>query len=394
LIQGARQKEQKHVQTWLGIAPAYRTRVALLGLLLLTLFFWRDFGLLTTGRTANSASDFVGRYAGARLAWTGHLYDSQRVAHELSSLVGVDVPALHFNQLPFYAALISPLGALPFPAAFAVWQALSLLAIVLSVLLWREAPRGWMAVVCCWSYPLMSALGLAQDTTFLLLLAVLCLHWHQKRPVMTGLLSALFAIKPHLFLLWPVLLVFQHRWRITAGFLAGTAAITAASFAVGGPHWPAQLYRVITSPLVSPRSDAMPNLHGAFHLFGLPLWLEAMACVLVVVAVCLSVPQMSFERGFAAALSGGILISYHAYASDCVLLIPALIILIPESRQAWRRLVCLFLITPPIYQLAWAGGRFALPIQTAVAGLFGMCLFRETAKRAPMAAYDTQMNEK
>ena len=93
-------------------------------------------------------------------------------------------------------------------------------------------------------------------------------------------------------------------------------------------------------------------------------------------------------------LSGGILISYHAYASDCVLLIPALIILIPESRQSWRRLVCLFLITPPIYQLAWAGGRFALPIQTAVASLFGMCLFPETANPAPMAAYDGQMNEK
>jgi hypothetical protein len=75
---------------------------------------------------------------------------------------------LQFFRLPWAAAALWPLGRLPYTAAYAVFQALSLAALAGFLALWPK-PRMMVVLACAWSVPLSFALAQAQDVTFLLL---------------------------------------------------------------------------------------------------------------------------------------------------------------------------------------------------------------------------------
>ncbi len=77
------------------------------------------------GRTGQT--DFLSYYTGARLAWTPGLYSPGQV-HALQSQYGDPAALRPFVRLPFYAALLWPLGRLPYFTAHLVWQCLMLLA--------------------------------------------------------------------------------------------------------------------------------------------------------------------------------------------------------------------------------------------------------------------------
>ncbi len=66
----------------------------------------------------------------------------------------------------------------------------------------------------------------------------------------------------------------------------------------------------------------MPNIHG-FVPSGAPEWMAMAAVAAGAIAAML---MLDYVSGLAIALAGGLLLSYHAYFQDALVLIPAILI--------------------------------------------------------------------
>lgn len=209
--------------TWL---PAL---LCILGMLSLVAYWW-------SGRVkiAAGANDFLMIYAGARLAGTPQLYDSEARTQVQIRVSGHSGAALEFTRLPFYSLFLWPLGRLPYRTSYLLFQALSLCAITAFVFLWRGTPRRWTAVACCWSSPLSSVLAQGQDVSFLLVWLALAVRWEQSRPWLAGLVLSLCAAKFHFFVLLPVWLAARGPGGLPAdGWLEGRDCWRCPSSLVG-----------------------------------------------------------------------------------------------------------------------------------------------------------------
>jgi hypothetical protein len=283
--------------------------------------------------------------------------------------------SLVYNRPPFYAVLLWPLGKLPYRESYFVWQTLSVGALVAFILLWRIPDRKAAVLACCWSLPLILAIAHGQDLTFLLLLLAASLRHYRTRPFLAGFVLSLCAIKFHLFLLLPLLIIGQKRWRLLEGLAAGGAALIAVSFVAAGVGWPLH-YLQMMRLTIDPQPQIMPNFHGL--LLGVPYgWLvELLLSLATAVAVWLISRRSDFEYALAAVLVGGLLISHHAYPQDCTLLLPALLILMVRSSD-WRlNYLCIALFTPWPYLILTQGDPLnivRLAIVTLLVGMLVQC---------------------
>src|SRR5579862_556191 len=322
---------------------------------------------------ASGQNDYLQLYAGARLVGTPQLYDLRKISRVQMESAGFYGESLGFNRAPFYAVLLWPLGKLPYRQSYLLWQALCVCALLGFILLWRTPGKEAAMAACCWSLPLILALAHGQDLTFLLLLIAAALLIHPKRSFAAGVLLSLCAIKVHLFLLLPLVMVAQRRWRMLGGLLAGGAFLTAVSFAAAGARWPFQYFEML-SQVSDPEQQIMPNFHGM--LLGIPYRhsIEALLALATAAIVWLIARRTDFEYGLAAALTGGLLISVHANPQDCTLLLPALLIVIHRSSD-WRlNYLCIALFTPWTYLVLIQGDKFNLVRMAFVGLLLGMAL--------------------
>ena len=325
-----------------------RALPALLGVAVLAAVWWpvRD----TVIRGGN---DFLSYYAGARLVGTPDLYGNpERVWEVQQEAAGMASPAFQFVRPPWVAALLRPLGSLPYPKAYAVFQAVSFAALAAFLVLW-PGPRLPVALACAWSVPLSFVLAQAQDVTFLLLWVALAMRWHEKRPWAAGAALALCSAKFHVFLLLPLLIAGQRRWRMAGGLLAGGAALAAVSFAVAGASWPARFLATITHPRIGPMETMMPTLRGMVAPWPYAVAWEVALGLVAVVAVWRVVRRGEFVAGMGAVLIGGLLVARHTYLADLTLLIPALMPALDVAKGRLRWLI-LALLAPLWYLFAMA----------------------------------------
>ena len=315
-------------------------------------------------------NDFIQLYTGARLAFTGELYDRARVTEVQRESVGVTGEAWRYTRLPYYAGLLWPLGLLPYRAAYGVWQVLSIAALAGFAALWRPPRLGLTVLFTLLSLPAFAGLMNGQDLTFVLLWLALAARWRRSDwPFWAGVALSLCASKFHLFVLLPVLVVGQRAWRLAAGLACGGAALVALSFAVGGVHWPVDYWRVLTDPAIHPETGNMPNLHGLASFWPALRWLEWPAAALTAAAVWRVARQRHFDTALAATLAGGLLVSYHAYLPDCSVLLPAALVVVSTTTSAWVRILGMFLLTPVAYFLLVQKSAVAALIPAAVLAL-------------------------
>ena len=331
-------------------------------------------------------NDFLDLYAGGRLARDPGLYDFARITQEQLKAAGVAGEALPFNRLPVFAGLVAPLARLPYRTAYCVFQALSLLAVVLAVFLWPDrADRGAMAVACCWSLPLSASFANGQDVPFLLLWLSLVARLIDRRPRLAGGIASLCLAKFQLFFLVPLWILSQKRWRFAAGLAGGLLACVAASFALQGPGWIHRYLQLILSPvekIENTSQAAMPNLHGFCSTFGLPIAVELALCG-VVAWVVWQVCRRAPENAWLAMLAGGVLVSRHAYTQDCLILLPVLVAMARAEREALPlRALAGILLLPVLYMPGLALSRAAAVVPVALMALVGMCLLRPPAPAA------------
>ena len=294
-------------------------------------------------RALSGANDFIPLYVGAQSVGSDDLYAPEAYIEFQNERFGAAGESLRFTRPPFYAVLLAPLGLLDYQWSYWAWCALRLAGVAVFILFFPGAKSKadtllWVAL----SIPIYAGLMAGQDSLLLLPLLALALRWERSRPLAAGLALSLCAIKFHLFLMIPLLFLAQRRWDVAKGFAGGAALLTVLSFAGGGLSWPAEYYRTLTDNRVSPEAELMPNLHG----LGLPAAAEAALCLLAAVAAWFIMRRVRFELGLAAALLGGLLISYHAYVMDTVILIPALMTILLRADVDWLRLPAVLFLSP------------------------------------------------
>ena len=270
-------------------------------------------------------TDFLSFWSGARLLGTGHLYSPEHM-YDIQRQVGPEGELRAYTRPPFFAALVWPLGKLPYRPALVIWQVLNLAALAGVIWLW---PRSVVAVLMfCWFFPTWIDLGAAQDITILLFFAAASLALLRSgRPFAAGVVLAMCGIKFHLLLLVPLWIVGRRLWAYGMGAITGALALIAVSFAAAGADWPwryADLLRVhdrsaLAGENAQPewalrRSAARRNLGRAIQHCRHRGHVVRHA-------------SHAVDQALAIALCGGLLITPHAYLYDCVLLVPVLLLL-------------------------------------------------------------------
>lgn len=175
--------------------------------------------------------------AGTRLA-SGH-------SLSLYSTAGYPTTRL-FVRPAWQAILFLPFSLLPYPAAFAVWDAVNLFLFGLSAWLLRDelqtifhVTRDWRSILIpVLVVPAGAALALGQDTALLLLLLVVGLKSIRTgRDWDAGICLGLASIDLHLIIPALILIALRRRWDILKSVALTGVGLLMLSFAVGGPDW-------------------------------------------------------------------------------------------------------------------------------------------------------------
>jgi hypothetical protein len=295
------------------------------------------------GRFFAGHNDFLLLYTQGRMVGTGPMYDIEAGYREQDRTVGFHVAGRYHDRFPWQALLIAPLSRLPYLPAYWLWIGTNLACFAAVIRFWL-LPRDyvlWGSVFL----PVAASIIVGQDSlmtaacmTGALLLA------NRGRDVAAGLLLALCTAKPHLFLLVPVALVAQRRWRLMVSAVAGTLGLLAISTAVAGPDWTSR-WLAIVRLLGQDSGLDVPSRPSLFQLGVNGATITAAA--LLAIPLCAAIWQArTLERGIAAAILSSILIVPHTSVYDLPLLLIAVPVLPLGRYSRWLRIA---LLTPLPY---------------------------------------------
>lgn len=307
------------------------------------------FLIFVTAINSVAPTDFLTFYSGGRLAVSGHLYDPEAVQTMERERTGRYAPGLLFIRMPVFALLLWPLAQLPYGTAYVLWLLFRACCAAAYVLLQQPVARWPATLIVCWSVPLAHGFANGQDAPILLLWLGLWLYLERKqRPFAAGMALSLCLAKFHLFLLLPVFLIAHRRWATLRGLALGGALLVSGSFLAGGWEWPVQYARTLLLPAIHPYPLRMPNLHGLLRGHA-----ELLIHLIVLALSVFLVVRLDDARAVAVSLAAGLLLSYHAYTADAVILIPAILIAI---QKRWLRIPAIVLASPiPWFLIATAG---------------------------------------
>ena len=324
--------------------------------------------LILTSRDTPSV-DFNQFYSAGKLVGTGHLYDwpairSLELEHNSNTTP--------FVRLPIYALIFRGLSVLPYPLARLLYLWIELAALAGALVLWpfsrfeNRWARVWLAL--CWFAPLTIGLVIGQDPVLVLFFMSLgCrLLVSGKSDFWAGVAFSICASKFHLVALLPVALVAQSRWKALLGGAAGGAVILGTSFALEGPDWPGRFLALTRLQVFDPALQRMPNLRELLSFTGAGFPVEVALSLLAVAVIFLLCRRLPLPYAMSLALAGGLLISHHAYLYDCVLLLPAILLVLDEPFPAWLRTWARLLLTPMPYILLMTD--IQLPGNLAITG--------------------------
>ena len=327
--------------------------------------FWL---LLGSGVVETSREhDFLNLYTGGALVRDGQLTEMHQVEVQLAKereLVP-DIPQLiPFVRLPVYGLLLTPLSMLPFGTAFWVWLGFQS-AMLLALWAWIAREVGgngplWAALFA------PAALGVAhgQDCVFMaaVVLGVYVLL-RRERDFAAGAVLGLGLIKFHLFLLWPLALIVQKRWRTMAGAAVTVAAELGISLLLAGPSglraYFALLLRDDLGQLM-PSEERMLNIRSLLLNLGLDsMPLEGICIAAVVVLMVWTCWKAPLWRWLAAVSVASLLVVPHVYGYDATLLLVPAVLAYYRSERSFGKVAAGALLLPvpflmPMYGSPWA----------------------------------------
>lgn len=336
----------------------------------------------------SGANDFAALYNGAQQAASGRLYDFAPQYEAQQMQFGYFMPAVVFTRLPFYAVLLKPLTWLDYVSAWRLFLLLNILCTVwfFGKWLWNDA----LALLLGASFlPIYAALANGQDVWLAASLFALAMLLERRgRDFSAGAVLSLCAIKPHLFVLVPLVVAVQRRWRFFAGAAAGGTLLMVVSFLAEGTGWVVEYIHTLGDPRIHPNLGVMPTLRNLVAMAGGPPWLYWALCVLTAIAVAVvAFRSARLETGLAAALAGGLAANYHTYLPDTVLLLPAFALLRAVRLSGWPLWPWVLLLSPMGWLLYLAGppwrALFILAVLCALAGLMFIPTGATGSEKAP-----------
>src|SRR5215469_10027961 len=158
---------------------------------------------LPLGRVVQGQGDFLSLYAGAKLAGTPQLYSAAADKDVEQSAAHIWLPSVLYSRPPYYAVLLKPIGALPYRAAYLLFEALNVAALVVFSYFWARRDR-WLLALGVISVPVVTALANGQDILLLVLLGAAAGELERRgKSFWCGAILPLLSIKFHFFLFIP-----------------------------------------------------------------------------------------------------------------------------------------------------------------------------------------------
>jgi alpha-1,2-mannosyltransferase len=338
--------------------------------------------------------DFLNLYTGASLALEGNF------AHLHSPVVQLArerqfVPSLPtlvpFVRPPFYALLLAPLALIPFGIAFWVWLAVQC-ALLFGCWAWALSRWGPDALIFGALY-LPTALGIASGQDCLVMLAILIATYalsEKGSHFASGATLGLGLIKFHMFLLWPLVLLIQRRWRMMLGACAAVAAESLVSLWLSGWRGIAEYFQLLRNKDIerlSPSPELMINVHGlAINLEMDNLAVRGLLVGVVILLVAAACRRAPLWQWMAAASAGSLLVPPHVYGYDASLLLLSIWLAIFMSPAKWTRLAATLVCTPIPFLLNLAGTPWAAATPIALLlFLLSLSVSRERQLAVPVS---------
>lgn len=325
-------------------------------------------GLNVGGWNFNAVRDFTGLYVGASLVGSPTLYDPEANLAVQRKIGAKEVNSIIFVRLPYFAAILRPLTWIQYHAAIVVWGFLSVAALIGFAFVFPYTESRITLFMLCWFIPVANAISMGQDSPLVILWIAIALRLRMyQRLFLAGLALSLCLEKWHLVIFLPILFLLRREWRLLAGFVTGSAALIAFSFAVQGADFAREYWAVLHLPNMNALPLLMPNLVGSLHfveIFGLSqsiaIALYLGLALVITIMVLFACVRQQFEIALPVTLIAGLLVSPHGYLHDWTIAFPALLML-------WRvtpTLVNILLLPAAALPLAFNIG-FVLPVTVA-----------------------------
>lgn len=290
--------------------------------------------------------DFVAFWSAARETLAGNLtalytpdglYDAF-----LKHRPDAAVEGLTWQYPPHASLLFSPIGYLPYEAAYAVWSGLGLgfFAWVMSTL----GVRGRALIAVLATIPVLIVLNTGQNALFTAGLLLLAVFNAKSKPVLAGLAAAVLTVKPQLGILLPFLFIAGGHWRAFAAAAIGSLLIWGGSvFALGRDSWTAFFeFLGVVSGSVSEGDMPlykMVNIYAAARLAWVPEIAAALlagigylAAILAVIWVGRRSDNPKWQYGVVA--SATLLTAPYSMYYELALLVPAIWFVVERGHQA------------------------------------------------------------
>lgn len=259
--------------------------------------------------------DFPTFYSASKLWLKGaNPYDGEQVQAAFHAAQGGDQTVLLSVNPPGLFPLMSPLSALPYPAAQISIIVLSMLAMLATVYLIRNLAgiqlsrmrQGLLLLGVLLLSPIHTSISQGQLTLFTLLLLTIAL-WAELRgkDVLVGAaLAVAVSLKPQMVMLFGPYYLLQCRWRVCMSGLAWTFGLIGVSVAWMSwngidwwPTWMGNIEALTQSPTTGPDATGTGNLlilgNGRYIMTNLAPLLYEMTSRREVVAAFVWVPAMA-----------------------------------------------------------------------------------------------------
>src|SRR5215831_1837130 len=296
--------------------------------------------------------DFVIYYTGAEIVNAGKARDLYNLDLQERHQEQFKVPSkpwsvLPFNHAPYELVLFLPLAHLPYQSAHIVWSVLNvlLLFVVYKILapFLAENHRILFGALLLAFYPTMIAIKMGQDSIIsLLLLSAVYANLKRHREILAGSILALGLYKPHLVLPLVGILTLSGYWRVMLGFVGTGALLSGVSFAMVGWQGVVGLFSIVAGmdrPTTIVYPESMTNLRGLSFLLLSLLNAKSLTNIASVVASvifygsCLWLwkPKTTedsslFDLSFSLAVVTTVLVSFHLYTHDAIILVIPLLL--------------------------------------------------------------------
>lgn len=237
---------------------------------------------------------------------------------------------------------------------------------------------------------LPTALGIASGQDCVLMLAVVMAVYvlaDCRNNFASGAVLGLGMIKFHLFLLWPVAMLLQKRWRMLAGASVTIAGELLLSLILAGPGGLMSYYELLQKKDIehlNPSPELMINVHSLALNFGADNWIaRALLIAVVIVLVAIACWRTPLWRWIAAASTGSLLVPPHVYGYDAGLLLAPIWFIIFVSTDKWIRIAATLACTPIPYLMTLAGMPWAATTPMVLLSLLAILALRNFPKRTP-----------